>query len=262
MSPTKQILRESWQRFCEYVPEMRHRWFAWLVFGWLFVVCGLFLSGGVMVARALPYGGLLAQSGFLLWIGLLWYGGFWQQRVVYRERYGREAYRQLCFRFFLPGLAGGIAALIFPAFISGRQLLPSVVAYSLAAYLLVTMELLGKRGKELFYNIDLRMFIYSVFPEEGQVITSGIFVWLRHPIYSAFLRFVLAMGLLRNNAQALLCAGVIAVGLWFWARVEERELTVRDAGYEDYRRRVPAFFVTPPARLWQFWRFLVTGKGV
>ncbi|MCS6863101.1 MAG: hypothetical protein NZT92_22575, partial [Abditibacteriales bacterium] len=236
--------------------------FAGLVVGWLFVLCGLFLLGGVMVARAMPYGGLLAQSGFVLWIGVWWYSGFWRLRAVYRERYGRGAYRQLCLRFFLPGLTGGIAALIFPVFMSGPRLLPPVVAYSLAAYLLVTMELLGQRGKELFYNLDLRMFVYSVFPEEGRVITSGVFAWLRHPIYSAFLRWVFALGLLRNNAQALLCAGVIATGLWFWARVEERELAARDAGYEDYRRRVPAFFVTPPARLWRFWRFLVTGKDV
>lgn len=262
MSSSQQILQESWQRFCEFVPEMRDRWFAGPVFGGLFVIVGLFLWGGVMAARALPYGGLLAQSGLVLWVGLWWYGGFWRQRAAYRERYGRGAYRQLCFRFFLPGLAGGIAALIFPAFISGRQLLPPVVAYSLAAYLLVTMELLGKRGRELFYNLDLRMFVYSVFPEEGRVIMSGVFAWLRHPIYSAFVRWVLALSLLRNNAQALLCAGVIATGLGLWAGVEERELVMRDAGYADYRRRVPGFFVLPPARLWEFWRFLVTGKAV
>jgi protein-S-isoprenylcysteine O-methyltransferase Ste14 len=183
------------------------------------------------------------------------FAGFWNRRAAYRQRYGMLAYRRLL-RFLVPALAVGMAALYFPALVGGQRLLPPVVAYSFAAYLLVTTQLIELRGREVFWNIELRAFVYSVFPDRGQVLTSGIFCWLRHPIYSAMMRFTIALALARNNSSALVCAGLTAVGLWGLASVEERDLQGNDAGYAKYCGRVPAFFVPRPM---SFWRFLLAG---
>jgi protein-S-isoprenylcysteine O-methyltransferase Ste14 len=96
-----------------------------------------------------------------------------------------------------------------------------------------------------------------VFPERGQLLTSGILRWLRHPVYSAAMRFAFGLAALRNNSLALLCAAITAMGLWLWARMEERDLEEFEPSYAEYRKSVPAFFVARPAR---FWSFLLTGR--
>lgn len=89
--------------------------------------------------------------------------------------------------------------------------------------------------------------------------TSGIFEWLRHPVYAAGVRWVFALALLRDNAPALLCAGIVAIGFWRLAWLEERDLAESNAGYEEYRRRVSAFFPTHPVA---FWRFLLRREAM
>jgi len=261
MPSTRGMLRESWRRFGEFVPQMRRPWFAAMIVGLVAVVCGLLLAGGYFVDRAVPYGGVAVHAAFGLWAGAWMRGGFWPRRAAYRQRYGRWAYRQLCFRFLLPALLGGLPALFFPVLVGGPPLWVPGIAYGLAAYLLLTTILMARRGRELFWNMDLRAFVYSVFPDQGPVLTSGMFAWLRHPVYSAFLRWSFALALVRNNLPALLCAGLSAAGFWLWSRVEERELVERDAGYQEYRRRVPASFLIRPLHLGRFWRFLVTGRA-
>jgi len=258
MPSTKQIALESWRRFGEFVPELQRPRRAALVFGGTTVACAGGLVAGTKIAAALPYGALWVQSFFVLWAGAWMYGGFWMHRAAYRARYGAAAYRYLFFRFILPAVGGAGAALNFPVLIGGPPLLPPASAYVTAGYLLLAATLIEIRGKELFWNIDLRAFVYSVFPERGAMLTSGIFQWLRHPVYSTAVRFAVGVALLRNNLHAVLCAAFIAAALWLWAGIEERELERVDPRYADYRRRVPAFFVLPPVG---FWRYLLTGKS-
>lgn len=253
----REILRQSWARFIEVVPDLRRPWCAGLVAGGAVLVCGLCLLLGAMAARAAPYGAVLMQGVFVLWAGL-GYGCFWRQRAAYLERYGTLAYRHLFFRFLLPGAAAGAgAALYFPLLVAGHRLLPGVVAYGLAAYLLVTSALIEARGKQIFWDIEWRSFVYNVFPERGLVVTAGIFGWLRHPLYSAAIRFTFALALLRNNWSAALCAAIASLAIRCLGTVEERDLMRRDDRYTSYQRRVPAFFVGRHPR--RFWQFLLTG---
>ncbi len=222
----------------------------------LATICCLTL--GWIVAQALPYGAVLAQGVFLAWAGTLLYAGFWRHRAAYRQRYATQAYQRLLHRFLLPAMVGGVAALWFPLLVDGERLLPPVIAYGLAAYLFAITHLMERRGKEIFWDIALRAFVYSVFPERGRMLTSGIFHWLRHPIYSAFIRYSLGLALLRNNVSALLCGTLATAGVWLLSRVEEREDLERPGSdYAHYRSRVPAFFVSRPVR---FWRFLLSGN--
>ena len=253
----RQVLSDSWRRLGEVLPEMRRPWCAALVWGGVTIATVGCLLLGRRVARAVPGGAVLVQSALVLWAGAWMVPGFWHHRAVYRERYGTQAYRRLFFRFLVPFFVGGGAAIYFPLLVDGERLLPPVIAYGLAAYLLVTTQLMEVRGKEIFWDIEWRPFVYNVFPERGRVVTAGIFRWLRHPVYSAAMRLALALALLRNNASALLCAALVAVGVGVWGRIEEGELERKDPNYATYRRRTPAFFVVRPLR---FWRFLLTGE--
>jgi protein-S-isoprenylcysteine O-methyltransferase Ste14 len=254
----RQVWRDSWHRLGDVVPEMRRPGYVGLVIGGVALATGGALLLGASVARTGPAAAVLVEGTFVLWMGLCMYVGFWRHRVAYRERYGRQAYRHLFFRFLVPFLIGASAALYFPLLVDGSRFLPPVVAYSLAAYLLVSMQLIQLRGAQIFWDFEWRAFVYNVFPERGRIVTAGLFHWLRHPVYSAGMRFSLALGLIRNNRPAVLCVILFTTALWCWAGVEERDLAERDTSYASYRKRVPAFFVVRP---WRFWWFLLTGKG-
>lgn len=237
---------------------MRRPWRAALLWGGMTVGSVLCLLLGAMLGHATLYAPVLVQSAFVLWAGGWMFLGFRRQRITYRERYGTLAYRQLFFRFLVPFVVVGAAAAVFPSLVGGPPLLPRVLAYGASAYLLVTMALLELRGEEIFWDIEWRAFVYNVFPERGRLVTSGLFSWVRHPIYSAAIRFALGLALVRNNVPALLCALLVAMGVWLLGAAEERDLRERDPQYAAYRAAVPAFFATHPVR---FWRYLLTGHA-
>ena len=254
----RQILRDSWARFTEVVPDMRRPWCAVLLWGGIAVGTALSILLGSIAARAASYGAVVVQAAFLLWAGGWMFLGFRRRRSAYRQRHGVLAYRQLFFRFLIPFLSVGGAAIYFPLVVGGPQLLQPAIAYGIAAYFLITAHLIERRGVEIFWDIEWRAFVYNVFPERGHVATSGIFAWLRHPVYSAAIRFAFGLALVRNNVSALLCAALVGLGVWVLGNAEERELQQRDQDYAAYRRSVPAFFVGRPVR---FWRYLGTGRG-
>ena len=72
-----------------------------------------------------------------------------------------------------------------------------------------------------------------------RLVTSGVYAWLRHPIYLAFLAMLLATGLLASARQGLLVAVVLYLaGSEKRIASEEEDLarTFRDE-YEQYRLR-------------------------
>jgi protein-S-isoprenylcysteine O-methyltransferase Ste14 len=252
----RQVLTDSWRRLGEVLPEMRRPWCAALVWGGVTLGTVACVLLGSLAARRVPGGAVLVQAALVLWAGAWMVPGFWHHRDAYRERYGPQAYRYLFYRFLVPFFIGGGAAVYFPLVVGGPRLLPPTIAYTVAVYLFATAQLMEVRGKEIFWDVEWRPFVYNVFPERGRVVTGGIFHWLRHPVYSAGMRFATAFALVRNNAPALWCAALVVAGLVVWARIEEGELDRKDASYAAYRRRTPAFFVVRPLG---FWRFLLTG---
>ena len=171
----RQVLSESWQRLGEVLPEMRRPWCAALVWGGITLATLLCLLIGRRVAHVVPGGAVLVQSALVLWAGAWMVPGFWHHRAAYRERYGSQAYRYLFYRFLVPFFVGGGAAVYFPLLVDGQRLLPLVIAYTLAAYLLLSVQLMEARGKEIFWDIEWRPFVYNVFPERGRVVTGRDF---------------------------------------------------------------------------------------
>ena len=73
--------------------------------------------------------------------------------------------------------------------------------------------------------------------ESGELIVTGPYKFLRHPIYAAGFLFFLGVGLSSSLPATL---GAIALGALWWrkAAVEEAHLTARFPEYADYRARV------------------------
>jgi protein-S-isoprenylcysteine O-methyltransferase Ste14 len=75
--------------------------------------------------------------------------------------------------------------------------------------------------------------------DEHRVIQEGPFAWVRHPIYTALITAGAAIAVIRATPIALVGAGLIGLGFYLKARVEERFLTEELTGYPEYRARVP-----------------------
>ena len=74
--------------------------------------------------------------------------------------------------------------------------------------------------------------------EGGQLVTSGPYAFVRHPIYTGVILGTLGWALLRSNLIGVALA--VAAFLFFdlKSRQEERWLTDAYAGYPEYQRRV------------------------
>ena len=78
--------------------------------------------------------------------------------------------------------------------------------------------------------------------ESHELITSGPYAIVRHPIYAAMLGLLIATGLTFGTLVSTLAGAVLyIVGTWLRTRSEERLLeSAFGARYDAYRRKVPA----------------------
>lgn len=79
----------------------------------------------------------------------------------------------------------------------------------------------------------------------GRLTTTGLYRWMRHPIYTGVLTIVTGMTL-QSGSWTSLAVGVSAFGFFsVKARWEEARLAERYDGYREYVRRTPRFFPHP-----------------
>lgn len=75
----------------------------------------------------------------------------------------------------------------------------------------------------------------------GSLVVTGLYGWVRHPIYSGALLFVVGVTL-RSGSWAVAAVGVILVVFFAAkARLEERHLVAVHPGYGEYAKVTPRF---------------------
>ncbi len=86
--------------------------------------------------------------------------------------------------------------------------------------------------------------------EGHRIIEDGPYAIVRHPIYTGLLAAALALALVKATPLALIGLVLTTIGFTVKARLEERFLAAElgEAGYADYRRRVPMLVPLWPAR--------------
>jgi len=123
--------------------------------------------------------------------------------------------------------------------------LPDAPLYHLAGWrnvLLVIVQLAGLAIVLLsFRSFDGGMFLgFKPWPDQGEPFhETGIYRWLRHPMYSGVMLALLASPMQTVNSLHL----SLAICLYFiiGAQFEERRMLAEHPAYADYRRRVPGF---------------------
>jgi len=185
----------------------------------LAVVCAWMLFGGGLLAARIRQRRLGANAGHAerrdaaSWAGIALQGlGF---AIVWGANRGGHAY-------FVPGMTvGGMTLLAFATV---------TLAFGSAMLGLLAVRQLGKQ-----WSLTARVL------DTHELVQSGPFAHVRHPIYSALLGLLLATGLALSTALLTAIAVVFYVAGTLW-RASREEALLRGhfgAAYDDYARRVP-----------------------
>ena len=132
----------------------------------------------------------------------------------------------------LPFLLGGPQTL-------SRWLAPDGSAF-IAMLLVVNLLMAGGFVVILVAILNLRT-SFSLMAEARPLVRSGLFGWVRHPIYTG--NFIMLLGVLLlhlDYRQALVYVGVV-VGHFYRARLEERKLVTSYPEYAEYQRTTGMF---------------------
>jgi protein-S-isoprenylcysteine O-methyltransferase Ste14 len=116
----------------------------------------------------------------------------------------------------------------FPAFANYPfQPLLCGLGITMVAIALVLFHLTHKAlGRNWSVTLQLR--------EKHELVTHGVYKWVRHPMYTAFWAWALAQALLLPNWVAGL-SGIIGFGTLYLLRVGPEEKLMEDEFGEDYR---------------------------
>ncbi len=211
----------------EKVPEFRSRLKTMII-----ITFGLLIFLGIMI--------------FFWWFdGLLWYGIFISQSIIaliasvfiyrfttmgdkYKKKYGELAYRYFFFHIVILMLITGNAGIFHVLIVEGPALLPLWLAIVFGILFIFMRFLFEWHLRNSGFNeIGHGLGIYMLFPEEGVRIKSGIYSFIRHPMYAGDLCLALGFAFLKNNPFAFLIALIAFIPFVVAIKCEDRELIKR-----------------------------------
>ena len=79
--------------------------------------------------------------------------------------------------------------------------------------------------------------IKSLETYDGDLITTGIYSMIRHPMYLAFIFWLLGLPIYFGGIYSFFLAILFIINVLFWKHLEEIELIERFSGYKDYKKR-------------------------
>lgn len=86
----------------------------------------------------------------------------------------------------------------------------------------------------------------SALKQDHELIRSGPYRWVRHPIYTGLSVAILGSALEHGEVRSLLAVAICAIGFWSRIRAEEQLLMQQfQSEYTAYADEVPAFFPSP-----------------
>jgi len=189
------------------------------------VVCAWMLFGGALIAarmRQRAQGtGATARRDLASWAGMALQGlGF---AIVWGANRGHA--------YFWPQMTlGGMTVLAFAIV---------TLAFGSAMLGLLAIRELGKQ-----WSLTARVL------EKHELVQSGPFAQVRHPIYSALLGLLLATGMALSTAPFTAIAALAYLAGTYWRATREETLLRAHFGaaYDDYARRVPRLLPRPWGR--------------
>lgn len=173
---------------------------------------------------------------------IIWFAGFiaWytirypferraKKIAISRSHFGRRESGLLALAFACLWLIPGVYALTrFPRALE-RPLLPAI-AYLGIATLCGALWLFYRSHRDLGQNWSISLQIRN----EHRLVTSGVYGFIRHPMYSSFFLLAFAQFLLLPNWFAG-ASGLVGVGLLYALRIRQEERMMLNRFGADYR---------------------------
>ncbi len=204
---------------------------------------------------------IVGSLGFML-IFQMWH---WRKKL--KAKYKALSYQHI----FIAGFTGvlcviSLAANMFipfwafaPGFWAGSWLATPIEAYAgafavalfwarLALALAIVLTGIAMMLRALLtFGFDYMAVIYLYFPEESRMQKSRIFSIVRNPTYAGLLTVALGGMFFTFTPYSIVLFLLFLAGFYAHVHfVEEKELIERfGKSYEDYRKSVPAFFISP-----------------
>jgi protein-S-isoprenylcysteine O-methyltransferase Ste14 len=85
----------------------------------------------------------------------------------------------------------------------------------------------------------------SPFPspkENSELVTTGLFSKMRHPIYSGILLLAFSFALYQNSGFKILISFVLSILFYFKTGYEEKQLSLKFPEYKNYKMNTNRFF--------------------
>lgn len=108
-----------------------------------------------------------------------------------------------------------------------RVMLPFIISYLGLALFIV--------GLILF--LTALFTIKSLETYDGELITTGIYANIRHPMYLAFILWLVGLPIYFGGIYSFVLVIPFISNVIFWRHLEELELLERFSGYSDYRKK-------------------------
>jgi protein-S-isoprenylcysteine O-methyltransferase Ste14 len=150
-------------------------------------------------------------------------------------------------------IAQGFMETWFPVIVAGIPVLMSMMPYSLPRWAPFTsvrhlyfymgisaLILLG--GAINFIGLLALRRAFTIMSEARELITHGIFRYVRHPLYTGHFIMFLGSLLLRLHPVTVGMYGLFCIGQTVRAKIEERKLKAAFSAYDAYQRRTGMFF--------------------
>ena len=132
----------------------------------------------------------------------------------------------------LPAFASLLVYLVQPNWVAWSRIeFPEWVRVSAIAVAASTLPLLFWMFRTLGNNITS----FSTVREEHELVTTGPYRWIRHPLYTFGLSMWMCVGIAAANWFFILTVALLCIMLNFRTHIEERELVSRYGDlYSDY----------------------------
>jgi protein-S-isoprenylcysteine O-methyltransferase Ste14 len=192
----------------------------------LAVVCAWMLFGGALVAARIRQRRLGAEGGGTATRDLASWLGMALQGVGFAIVWGANRPHA----YFWPGMRVGEMTVLAFVIVT--------LAFGSAMLGMLALRELGKQ-----WSLTARVL------STHELVQSGPFAQVRHPIYSALLGLLLATGMALSTVWLTTAAALVYVAGTLW-RASREEALLRahfGAAYDDYARRVPRLL----PRLWK-----------
>jgi protein-S-isoprenylcysteine O-methyltransferase Ste14 len=79
--------------------------------------------------------------------------------------------------------------------------------------------------------------IKSLENHDGDLITKGIYLKIRHPMYLGFILWLIGFSIFAGALFSFFLSFLFIANILFWRNIEEKELETRFVAYKDYKKK-------------------------